>query len=263
MIVGQDKLINFINATRLETFPHSLMLCGEYGSGKHLITDYIANRFSLPIENITETISLELIDNLYLDSTPKIYIIEIDKISYNEQNAILKFVEEPPVNSYIVLLVENQSYVLETIYNRCNVWLLEKYGFEVLSQFCENQMLCEIFTTPGQLIKAQNLNYDEMNSLAVKIITQIENANFSNTLTLVNKFDFEKKDDSGKYDLVIFGKLLIYNSKRLYKESVEPKYYNAYMVSNEFNNNLRIPKVDKKMLFYNYLIKLRKAMRGE
>ena len=38
-IRGQSNLINKIDSLNLSTFPHSLLLLGEQGCGKHLISN--------------------------------------------------------------------------------------------------------------------------------------------------------------------------------------------------------------------------------
>ena len=47
MIVGQEHIISLIDKSTVDTFPKSLILLGEYGSGKHTISDYISNRLNL------------------------------------------------------------------------------------------------------------------------------------------------------------------------------------------------------------------------
>ena len=61
---------------------------------------------------------------------PKIYIIDSSTISIKEQNIILKFVEEPLKNSYIIIL--KNSKLLPTILNRCQKWKFEAYSKEEL-----------------------------------------------------------------------------------------------------------------------------------
>ena len=41
-IIGQDKLKSYINNTSIDVFPHAILLCGQQGSGRHLICQYIA-----------------------------------------------------------------------------------------------------------------------------------------------------------------------------------------------------------------------------
>lgn len=57
-----------------------------------------------------------------LEPGPKVYIIvDIDKMSINASNSILKFIEEPQPNTYIILTTENIYQILPTIISRTQV----------------------------------------------------------------------------------------------------------------------------------------------
>ena len=60
-MIGQTILLNKINNYSINNFPQSIILEGEYGCGKHMVVDYISNRFSLPIMDISLKITNELI----------------------------------------------------------------------------------------------------------------------------------------------------------------------------------------------------------
>ena len=104
MIKGQEKICNRIDSLTLDQFPRSLMLVGAKGSGKHLLVDYISHKFNLTTIDITTTLDQESIEELYNRAEPYLYIIRTNQISVKEENAILKFLEEPLKNSYIILL---------------------------------------------------------------------------------------------------------------------------------------------------------------
>lgn len=67
MIIGQEKICTKIDNLTLDQFPRSLMLVGAGGGGKHLICKYIAEKFSLTAVDITDTLNLETIEELYKD----------------------------------------------------------------------------------------------------------------------------------------------------------------------------------------------------
>ena len=50
MIKGQSKLLNIVNNFTLDTLPHTILLEGLKGSGKHSIVSYIADKLNLQIE---------------------------------------------------------------------------------------------------------------------------------------------------------------------------------------------------------------------
>ena len=57
----------------------------------------------------------------------KVYIINhADKLNTISANSILKFIEEPSLNTYAILIVDNQFQLLETITSRCQIINLNK-----------------------------------------------------------------------------------------------------------------------------------------
>ena len=151
MIKGQDKLIQKIYNLNLDTFPRTLMLLGEEGSGKHSIVSIISDHLNLPIDDITESISLEKLNEIELRIEPHIYILSVNSISLKEENTILKFLEEPLKNSFIILLANGKDGLLPTILNRCQVWPLEKYKKVLLKELFPEASddILDICNTPG------------------------------------------------------------------------------------------------------------------
>lgn len=57
-----------------------------------------------------------------LEPGPKVYmIVDIDKMSINAANSILKFIEEPQEETYTILITDNIHQILPTIISRCQV----------------------------------------------------------------------------------------------------------------------------------------------
>lgn len=263
MIVGQTKICNKIDSLTLDQFPRSLMLVGAKGSGKHLLVDYIANKFNLQVIDITTELTQETIEELYNRVEPYLYIIKANELSVKEENTILKFIEEPLKNSYIILLAETDIGLLQTILNRCQIWYLENYRKDVLKTFLttNNDYVLEIASTPGQVIDFCNTNFDEMLALVDKILNNIHIASVSNTLTLSNKVGF--KSEKEKFDVKLFVSVLLQRIVDYNRSSTDMKYTNAYYLTNELLKKLNVKNLDYKALFERYLINLRSIMRGE
>ena len=108
-MIGQANLLEKINSYTLDTFPHSVLLLGDKGCGKHLLCSEIAKKLELNIVDITENISAEFIDNIYRSCTPNLYVVDLSKFLFDkEQNVLLKFVEEPLTNAFVILLAESR-----------------------------------------------------------------------------------------------------------------------------------------------------------
>ena len=257
-IVGQKNLIAKLKSYSINTLPQSILLIGEKGSGKTTIANYIAKEFNLDVSDLTEDIDLR--SNTYISAIPYLYLIDLNNINEKNQNKLLKLVEEPSPNSYLVLMSNNENNVLETIRNRCSIFYLDEYTTEELSSFTTNDKLdLSIFRTPGQLL---SFNYNILNNLldlAEKLIFKIEVSSFPNTLTISDKFNYS--DEYDKLDLDVFLNRVMNRLKEIYIDNTDVRYYNYYMLTVELKNKLTDSRFNKKHLVENYLTKLWKESR--
>jgi hypothetical protein len=262
MIQGQEKICKFIDNCSIDDFPRSLMLIGEKGSGKHLICSYICNKFKLESLDITDTISLDLIEKINERVSPYLYIIRINSLSIKEENTILKLLEEPLKNAYLVLLTETANGILPTILNRCQMWRLQNYSKEFLRSFLkeDNPSLLNIANTPGQIIEMEGSNFNEMYALCDKIINKITEASVPNVLTITNKLAF--KDEKDKFDYRLTLLLLRELFCNYYKEYSHNKYLQGYFSINDLIKNLENVTIDPKLLFDRWLLTIRDLMKG-
>lgn len=261
MVVGQEKICNLIHSATLDDFPRSLMLVGARGGGKHLICKYIADKFGLITVDLTDQLDLETIEELYNRVEPYLYIIRVNEISVKEENTILKFLEEPLKNSFIVLIAETDMGILQTILNRCQIWHLQNYTREYLSTFIAggSEYILEIANTPGQVIELSKTDFSSMIELADKIIDKISVASITNTLTLSNKVGF--KNDPDKPDVKLFVDVLLSRFASRCKMYQDRRLVSGYHLTNALQRNLQIKNLDYRALFENYLIELRSLMK--
>lgn len=253
-ILYQDKIINYIDNCTLDTFPHTVLIQGDKGGGKHLICNYISKKFGYDLIDITDKLTLETITEIYLSNQINFYLIDSDNISIKEQNVILKFLEEPCINAFI-LIINSYNQLLNTIKNRCFKLSLNRYTKEQLQTFINqstNPLILQISTTPGQITEYINSDFDGMQEFANKIFEHIKTANISNCLTIPNKIFFSKEEPD-KYDINLFCMILLYQSKFDYK---------VYNLTNQLVNNLYIPHVNKKNLFEKYLVDLKLLLKS-
>lgn len=262
MVTGQEKICKLIDGATLDDFPRSLMLVGARGSGKHLLCNYISKKFNLTTVDLTDTLDLETIDELYNRVEPYLYTIRVNEISVKEENTILKFLEEPLKNSFIVLIAETDLGILQTILNRCQIWYLQNYKKEFLESFLAggNPYILEIAQTPGQVIELSRIDFTEIIDLADKIIDKISVASITNTLTLSNKVGF--KEDPDRPSVRLFVDVLLSRIVNRCKVVCDERLYQAYSLTNELQKSLKIKNLDYKALFEKYLIDLRMIMKG-
>ena len=257
--IGQRLLLNKLNNLTLDNMPRSLLLLGEDGCGKHTYSNLIANRLELKLVDITDDISLDAINEIYSKGTPQIYLISINKLTVKEQNIILKLVEEPLKNSYLILIGVNKIGVLPTILNRCHCWTFERYSDEELSSF-EIPDPYKIAETPGQLLNLKGIDIDPIVKLADSILDRVGRATISNTLNIANKIALKGEKDKFNFD--IFNRVLLLRSTQLVKRESNPRNISLYTIISEYISNCSVPRVDVKNLLDNLLITLWEVAHG-
>lgn len=261
-MIGQEKLIEKVEKVNRDTIPHSLILLGEIGSGRHTIFGMIRDKLCLPCFDITDKLSQELIDDIYLKGEPILYLIDVDAITVRESNMILKLVEEPLKNAFFVFIGKTRNGILPTVLNRCQIWEMEKYTDEHLRLFlntlCDNGSdyfeLIEYCNTPGQLLSAMNIGMEsikDIKSMCNLMIDHIGKANFSNTLTISNRIAFKKEPDKWDYDLFmrVFQKEV---KCRLVNNWTTSMYTLFMMVSSVLKDGDNVY-INRKLLFEHFL----------
>lgn len=295
-IVGQEQVLSLINSFTIDTLPSTMMLVGETGSGRHLICEYIAEKFGLVLEDITvvkqdieksksvkttdsddstKTISKsdsikvnfkEYIAKMYEETVPHLYIINGDLLASRnrgDMNALLKIFEDPIPGSFSIFLCETTSNVLETICNRCFIMTLKHYTDAVLGSFLSDgdaAVTVRIARTPGQIISFRGYNIMEMIQYADNMLDKIKGANYANILNISDK-KISYDGDKTKYDLTQFILVILYSIWRKYTVSNMSQYLGAYGLTTELYRNSKIFNINTKALFEKYLMDLRQIMR--
>lgn len=265
MIVGQKSLLEKLNNYNIDTFPRSIMILGEKGMGKHTIAEYIAESVvKLPILDISNSIDDEYIDAIYRNPNPSIYLLDLSERTEKEQNILLKFVEEPLNNSFIIILAENKNVVLNTLINRCIVFELEAYTRDELSTFitseADKELILDILRSPGKILATNINNIREMFDVCDKIATKMSAANYSNTLTIANKINFSDQYD--KFDIDVFFDILCYSLFSHYLKTDNVIILNMYKITGEYRKKLLDKRLNKELFMENFLTKLWKVSRG-
>lgn len=257
-MVGQKKLINKLTSYTIQTFPRTLLLLGERGSGKHtIVKDIISPHLKLDVVDITENISFDYIVDIQLKSLPSIYVIDLNKLTDKQQNIILKFVEEPLSTSYVILLGDNKQSILDTVYNRSVVYYFEDYTPEELLSFVSlsseesKKMLIKVCNTPGQVLEITEEKLKNLYELCEKIANKIKVAPFPNALTIAKKMNY--KDDTDKFDVKMFFKTLTIVLYDAYKNNNKSEHLELYYKTVEYQNKLVNTKLNKEHLVENFL----------
>lgn len=137
--------------------PSAIALIGLRGSGKSFVVRFIAAKL-LAITNvdnypyftsldaktsgITEVRELQKKLVLKVPGMARIkraIVIEhFDCLGHEAQNALLKTLEEPPLDTVIVLTINNEDDVLQTVYSRTQKLVVKPVSFENAKKFFSN-----------------------------------------------------------------------------------------------------------------------------
>ena len=264
-MIGQKKLLDKINTFTVDTFPRSSLLIAEKGMGKHTLIQHIKeNILKFPLLDITENISNEVIDQIYRNPNPSIYVINLSDMTEKEQNIMLKFVEEPLNNSFIILLAENQNLVLETILNRCFIFEFQNYSKDELKTFISDventDLILTVINSPGKILSTNTQNIKDIIDTCEKIITKLGQANYANVLSITNKVNF--KDSFDKFDFDIFMNSLTYSLFSAYLTTNNKMILKMYELTRDQRKLLIDKRLNKEIFFNNYITKLWKVAKG-
>lgn len=262
MFIGQEKLLSRINDLTIDQFPKSSLLLGKVGCGKHTIAKMISDRFNMPLVDITDNISLETIMDIYERPVFAIYLIDTSKLTVRHQNIILKLLEEPLKNSYLILLCEDKTNLLPTVINRCFIFEFDSYTKEQLLQFVESdaENVLNICETPGQIKTLGKVDLKSLLELCNKIVDSIQLASLNNTLTISNKLNF--KDEFDKFDINLFFNTLTYLlAQKVINEQQCDKYLEMYHITCDYKNKLKNRMFNRQYIVDSYLSELWVSVR--
>lgn len=269
-MIGQKKLIEKIEYGNI---PNPLLIIGTRGMGKHTLLKEITNKLNFEaVWDISTKLNPELVNDLYIEQCKAAVMIDLAELAVgkkleNMQNSILKFVEEPPAGKQIILLANTKNQVLDTILNRCQIWVMEDYSVDELRQIggdnlkgMSDELIRTIIKTPLEALTISDDKLNGMTSLADTMMKMIGTANIANTLTISNdKVDYDADNEKFNFDILL--NILINTASKYAKESGDVRYINAYNLTRQLREDVSVANVNKRYLFNRYLLELRSLLR--
>ena len=267
-MIGQAQLLLLLDLMR-DDMPHFIVLTGPAGSGKRTIAKYIANEFLHCVYSEVDTkvdSVREVIESAYKSATKVLYCFaDADTMRAEAKNAMLKITEEPPVNAYFVMTVQDESTLLDTIKSRALVLGLLPYTVKELKSYMDNypisdddkEMLSQICSTPGDINLMKTYNEKEFYSyvkLVYENIAEVEPANaFKSSAKLAIK------TEEG-YDLRLFWQMFQYIALMdLMSNTPKSNNGSAVLLTQQYLNRLQKVGVNKQQLYDSWVFDIREA----
>lgn len=246
-IVGQENILEEINNTPHDKFPSTLCIVGSEGSGKHSVCEYISEYIGLPC-NYLEEINLDIIQDIMMLESPYIYVIDRNT-KVKDESVILKFLEEPPVKAIIVLLPDRDDLYSDIILSRCFTIRLNTYSKDTLKMFTDNELLVELFDTPGQILENKEAPIEEYSNLCSSLLAKVSCASFSSILSALDKIEDNH--------ILLISKLFEYYASLMYARG--DILYNIVSFTEEFCNDCLVKNLNKRYLLEEYACNLKLA----
>lgn len=233
-MIGQRNVLNQVDTwIQNNTLPRFLIIQGINGIGKKTLLSYISKKTGYPLIYFTNKMDgvRELIEVCNNQTKPIIYAIaDVDAMSNQAENALLKVAEEPPKNAYIAITTNSDS-LLPTIKSRGVEIVMENYTLTDKEQYVKEVLQIELTDVVKEEIEVsdtlydinifQRCNFDRLCKLCENIVEKIDKTNIGSALKIATNINLKEKEGSESYDLGLFLKVLA------------QKYYLYYMTKDK------------------------------
>lgn len=269
-IIGQKKLLSDIDALIINNqFPRFSILVGTQGVGKKLIASYIAKKLNatfVPCEISVDGVR-DVIDTCYSVSEPIVYLFaDADSMSINAKNAILKVVEEPPMNAYFIMTTETTQGLLNTLFSRGHQFLMNPYKPEEILEFTKkyntfsNSQLSYVSKVAKTCLDVEilsNTDITQMFKIIDVLINSITTANLANVLKISTFLKYKADDtDTDHFDAVLFVRSYVEQLINCMKSTPNVMYKDLLDITNQYLIDLSNKSLSKQATIDNWLIDL-------
>jgi len=276
-MIGQTHLLNKIDKLIQNGFPRFILLVGEKGSGKKLMSREIANKLGFPLVPIGVGVDevREVIINSYRNTEPIVYVIpDTDKMSVAAKNALLKITEEPPQKAYFIMTVTNSANTLPTILSRACVLDMDSYTTNQLREYLADkypshtlsiddvEFVVKTASVPQEIDTLMTYDVPEVKNYVEMVSQKLHTVSSANAFKIESKLALKKDED--KWDMLLFVKALRHELVKLLIATRQPQYYETYKLACQLVQELKYKNsVNRQYCMDKFIIQMRKCWRGE
>ena len=311
---------NILSSLSFNNLPHGIIISGPDGIGKKILANAISSRLLINkttnIDNSdlvnsnshpdyfylnNEKVLLHNITfrknkwddekgqrnvNDFLSKTPSIsinkvaVIVNAQTMNDESQNALLKSLEEPSPNSYIIMITNRPKCLLNTIYSRCQVINIPSLQIDDLNEWLINNGVSDVnaldfpsFTSPLKILEElennQHLNFKQF----IKIITEfiLNNSDTNSTIKNIISLDIDlimKINYLIEFlKIILKSRLLSEDLSGVFKDFNSSNFNNLKIsnLMNELNalryNYFKVPQINETHVLNYYLSELKNAIK--
>ena len=318
MKISKLKWLNDIyNGINFKNLPHGIIISGPSGIGKKILANKISKDLLINKNNKSDDIDLlnhpdfftldkdkillhhityredkwddekgQRNVNDFLSVTPSIavnkvvLILNAQTMNNSSQNALLKSLEEPAPNSYIIITTDRPKSLLETIYSRCQIINIPNVTQKMINEWLIENGISDInsndfpsFSTPLSILNdIQNNDHHNFKDF-INIISEYLDNKLDLNLTIKNISSLEIDLIMKANYLIEFLKILL-KSKLLSEDlsGIYKKYnslkYNNLKISNLINelNNFRydffkVPQINETHVLNYFLSEIKNSIK--
>ena len=177
---------------------------------------------NLPNINVKECNDImHKLNMMSFESDNKILIMWLPEYLLNEGNRLLKLIEEPTDNTFIILVAENQDMILQTILSRCQLVKIPAYENYEISNFLvkkygihQDQALQFANLADGNINAAMNIAKNEATDYSEMLISWLRVAYKSDAVEInewikgISEMDKDELKNFFEYGLHFFRQYL-------------------------------------------------------
>lgn len=276
-MIGQTHLLNRIEKLVQNGFPRFILLVGEKGSGKKLMSREISNKLGFPLVPIGVGVDevREVITNSYRNTEPIVYVIpDTDKMSVVAKNALLKITEEPPQKAYFIMTVTNDANTLPTILSRACVLYMDSYNTEELREYLvgkypshtlstdDVEFVLNIASVPQEIDTLMSYDVADFKSYVNMVSQHLHTVSSANAFKIESKLALKKDED--KWDMLLFVNALKEKLAVLYTETGEEPYFETFKLACKLIKDLKYKNsVNRQYCMDKFIIEMRKCWREQ
>lgn len=276
-MIGQNGLLSRIDKLVEKGFPRFVLLVGQEGSGKKLLSKEIANKLGFPLVPIGTGVDevREVIANSYRNTEPIVYVLaDTDKMSVGAKNALLKITEEPPQKAYFIMTVANTANTLPTVLSRACVLNLDPYTVEELTEYLqlkhdikklsedEIEFITRTCYVPKEVDTLMSYDLKEFKKYVETICNSLHTVNAANCFKIENKLALKK--DEEKWDVLLTLQAIksIYLNFLFYGDNKDLRYFDCYRCVTKTITDIQTKNsVNKQYCLDQMILEIRKIWR--